>query len=65
MNKSFIVKGTYLDVIETFWIFPGSKPVSHHNDYRPDPTGGRGGSGADRIRSEHNGRNGNGLQVSL
>ncbi len=40
--------------------FSGSKPGSNHNDYRPDPTGGRGG--ADRIRSEHNGRNGNGLQ---
>lgn len=49
-----------------------SKPVSHHNDYRPDPTGVRGGippgggvggvGAADRIRSEHNGRNGNGLQ---
>jgi len=37
-----------------------SKPVAHPNDYRPDPTGGRGG--ADRIRSDHNGRNGNGLQ---
>lgn len=33
--------------------------MSQHNDYRPDPTGGRGG--ADRIRSDHNGRNGNGL----
>ena len=40
--------------------FVGSKPVAHPNDYRPDPTGGRGG--ADRIRSDHNGRNGNGLQ---
>ena len=38
--------------------FVGSKPVAHPNDYRPDPTGGRGG--ADRIRSDHNGRNGNG-----
>ena len=45
---------------KTIHLFLGSKPVSHHNDYRPDPTGGRGG--ADRIRSEHNGRNGNGLQ---
>ena len=52
-------------------LFSGSKPVSHHNDYRPDPTGVRGGippggagdvGAADRIRAEHNGRNGNGLQ---
>ena len=43
-----------------FLFFLGSKPVAHPNDYRPDPTGGRGG--ADRIRSDHNGRNGNGLQ---
>ena len=40
----------------------GSKPSAQNNDYRPDPTGGRGGPGAaDRIRTDLNGRVGNGL----
>ncbi len=42
--------------------FSGSKPNGHvsNNDYRPDPTGGRGG-GADRIRTENSSRGSNGL----
>ena len=38
----------------------GSKPSAQNNDYRPDPTGGRGGP-ADRIRTDLNGRVSNGL----
>lgn len=41
-----------------FSIFAGSKPVSHHNDYRPDPTGGLRGNAADRIRTDNGGLNG-------